>query len=143
MRIFLDANILFAAALPKSRTGVFFTEFQKHAVLITNVYAVEEARRNLAEKKQGSLPHFERLLEHIEVIDVAITSFNFKLAPKDIPILGGAIASNATHLLTGDKRDFEPLWGKTIHGVKIVSPQILTDELIKKGWLKKHSHERS
>ncbi len=137
MRIFLDANILFAASLPKSRTGVFFAEFQKHAVLITNVYAFEEARRNLAEKKPTSLPHLEFLLKHIEVTDVVITSLNFELASKDIPILAGAIGSSATHLLTGDKRDFKPLWGKTIHGVKIVSPQMLADELMRKGLLKR------
>lgn len=137
MRIFLDANILFAAALPKSRTGAFFAEFQKYVALVTNTYAVEEARRNLAEKKPGALPHFDLLLKHIEVISVAITSLEVKLATKDIPILGGAIVSNATHLLTGDQRDFRLFLGKTVQGVKIVSPQILAEELVKKGWLKK------
>jgi predicted nucleic acid-binding protein len=137
MRIFLDANILFAAALPKSRTGVFFMEFQKHAVLLTNVYAVEEARRNLAEKRPDALSNFERLLKHIEVTVTAITSLDMQLADKDIPILGGAIAGNATYLLTGDKRDFEALWGQTVRGVKIISPQMLADELIQKGLLKK------
>ncbi len=47
MRIFLDANILFATALPKSQTGIFFTEFRKHCVVVTNTYAIEEARRKL------------------------------------------------------------------------------------------------
>jgi len=137
MRIFLDANILFAAALPKSRTGVFFMEFRQHAALITSVYAVDEARRNLAEKRPDALPNFERLLTHIKVTAMATTSVQVQLAEKDIPILGGAIASGATHLLTGDKRDFKALLGKTIQGVKIVSPQMLADELVKKGWLKK------
>ena len=137
MRIFLDANILFATALPKSRTGVFFKELVKHAVLISNIYAVGEAQRNLAEKRPDALPDFERLLKHIEIIGVAITSLDIKLASKDIPILGGAIAGKATHLLTGDRRDFEVLWGKTVQGVKIVSPQMLFDDLVKKGLLKK------
>jgi len=48
---------------------------------------------------------------------------------KDQPILGGAIAGHATHLLTGDERDFGEFWGKTIRGVKIVSPRMLVEEL--------------
>jgi predicted nucleic acid-binding protein len=48
---------------------------------------------------------------------------------KDVPILGGAIAGHATHLLTGDERDFGKLWGKTIQGVKILSPRMLVEEL--------------
>lgn len=142
MRIFLDANILFAIALPKSRTGIFFEELRKHTVLITNIYAVEEVQRNLAEKRPDALPDFERLLKHIEIIAVTITSLDIKLASKDIPILGGAIAGRATHLLTGDKRDFQALWGETIKGVKIVSPQILFDDLVKKGLLSKKMGEK-
>ncbi len=137
MRIFLDANILFAAALPKSQTGVFFAELREHCVVVTSTYAIEEARRNLTEKRPDALPDFERLLTYIEIITITITSLDIVLPPKDIPILGGAVAGNATHLLTGDKKDFGVLWGKTIQGVKIVSPQILFDDLVKKGLLKK------
>lgn len=48
---------------------------------------------------------------------------------KDVPILSGAIAGRATHLLTGDERDFGKFWGKTIQGVKIISPRMLAEEL--------------
>jgi len=41
----------------------------------------------------------------------------------------GAIAGQATHLLTGDERDFGRFWGKTVQGVKIVSPRMLVEEL--------------
>jgi hypothetical protein len=61
--------------------------------------------------------------------------FDIKLEAKDVPILGGAIAGHATHLLTGDERDFGPYFGKTIQGVKIVSPSRLADELVHRGWL--------
>jgi predicted nucleic acid-binding protein len=60
-----------------------------------------------------------------------------KLKPKDLPILGGAIDGQATHLLTGDERDFGELFGKTIEGVKIVSPRMLAEEMVKLGWLEK------
>ena len=46
-------------------------------------------------------------------------------------LIGGAIAGNASHLLTGDERDFGVFFGKTIRGVKIVSPRMLADELVR------------
>jgi len=49
---------------------------------------------------------------------------------KDRPILGGAIGGRATHLLTGDERDFGKYWGRTIQGVKIVSPKMLAEEML-------------
>jgi hypothetical protein len=54
-----------------------------------------------------------------------------------LPILGGAIDGHATHLLTGDERDFGELFGKSIQGVTIVSPRILAEQLVKLGWLEK------
>lgn len=139
MRVFLDANILFSASLRKSRTHLFLTHLEKHALLLTNLYAAEEARRNLNDKKSGELPALEKLLSQCEIVG-AIAAVTLELALKDKPILGGAIAGNATHLLTGDRRDFGAFFGKTIQGVKIVSPQMLADELVKKGWLKKGTY---
>lgn len=55
------------------------------------------------------------------------------LADKDRPILCGAISGSADYLLTGDKRDFGHLFGKTVRGVKIVSVQLLLAELIGQG----------
>jgi hypothetical protein len=53
-----------------------------------------------------------------------------ELPLKDRPILGGAIAGHATHLLTGDERDFGRFWGKMVRGVKIVSPRMLAEEVL-------------
>jgi hypothetical protein len=39
--------------------------------------------------------------------------------------------------LTSDKRDFGPFFGKKIQGVKVVSPEQLAKELVKKGILKR------
>jgi len=83
----------------------FLDVLLQHGECLTSDYAVEEARRNL------------------------------ELKAKDIPILGGAIAGNASHLLTGDERDFGAFFGKTIRGVKIVSPRMLADELVRQGLL--------
>ena len=112
--------------------GIFLGALQKHAALITNLYAVEEARRNLQMKYPKALPDFDEMLKHYEIGGATPSLSDIKLAEKDRPILGGAVAGNASHLLTGDERDFGSLWGKPVRGVKIVSPKMLADELVKK-----------
>jgi uncharacterized protein len=132
MRVFLDANILFSAAQSHSRMHAFLEVLLDKAECITNNYAIEEARRNLAAKFPGGISAMERMVQQFEVISSLETNLDVTLPLKDVPILGGAIAGQATHLLTGDQRDFGKFWGKTIQGVKIVSPRMLAEEL---GWL--------
>jgi len=135
MRIFLDANILFSGALPNSRMRVFLELLYKHGECLTNAYALEEARRNL-ELKFPALPgRLDALMKKCEMIPVSPAALEVKLPLKDIPILAGAVAGNATHLLTGDQQDFGIYFGKTVQGVKIVSPKMLAGELVLRGLL--------
>jgi predicted nucleic acid-binding protein len=129
MRIFLDANILFSAAQSHSRMRAFLEVLFGQAECLTNDYAIEEARRNLAAKFPDGVKALERLAGRCEVISQLVTDLNVELPLKDVPILGGAIAGEATHLLTGDEKDFGKFWGKTIQGVKIISPKMLVEEL--------------
>ena len=129
MRIFLDANILFSAAQPHSRMRAFLEVLFDQADCLTNAYAVEEARRNLELKFPESLKAMERLAKRCEMVSQLMTGLDVELSHKDVPILGGAIAGRATHLLTGDEKDFGKYWGKRIQGVKIVSPKMLVQEL--------------
>jgi predicted nucleic acid-binding protein len=129
MRVFLDANILFSGAQPHSRMRAFLELLFKQGECITNAYAVEEARRNLEMKFPAALPHLDSLIGKCELIPALVSDLKADLPLKDVPILGGAIAGHATHLLTGDERDFGKFWGKTIQGVKIVSPRMLAEEL--------------
>jgi uncharacterized protein len=131
MRIFFDANILFSAALPNSRMSTFLKTISNQADFLTNAYAIEEARRNLELKFPTTLKGLERLTERCEMISRLTADLEIELPLKDKPILGGAIAGRATHLLTGDERDFGKFWGKTVQGVKIVSPKILAEEIFK------------
>jgi len=57
MRVFLDANILFSAAQSQSRMRAFLERLFDRAECLTNAYAAEEARRNLAVKFPAGLPH--------------------------------------------------------------------------------------
>ena len=45
-----------------------------------------------------------------------------RLPDKDHPILKAAIAAEATHLVTGDVKDFGPYFGRRIGGVLVVTP---------------------
>jgi predicted nucleic acid-binding protein len=129
MRVFLDANILFSASLPHSRMRAFLDALLDQAECLTNAYAIEEARRNLAVKFPDGIKTLERLEKQCEVVSQLERDLEIELPLKDAPILGGAIAGHATHLLTGDERDFGKFWGRTIQTVKIVSPRILAEEL--------------
>jgi predicted nucleic acid-binding protein len=129
MRIFLDANILFSASLSHSRMRAFLEVPFDRAECLTNDYAIEEARRNLAAKIPDCVKALERLIGRCEVISQLVNDLDVDLPLKDVPILGGAIAGEATRLLTGDEKDFGKFWGKTIQGVKIVSPKMLVEKL--------------
>jgi len=129
MRVFLDANILFSAAQSHSRMRTFLDVLLTRAACLTNEYAIEEARRNLAVKFPGGLTALERLVKQCEVISRLEVDLTIELPLKDVPIFGGAVAGHATHLLTGDERDFDKFWGRTIQGVKIVSPRMLAEEM--------------
>lgn len=135
MRVFLDANILFSASKPDSRIRALINLLAKHGECITNDYAIEEARRNLELKAPTLVTELDKLTQKLEIITTLITEVGIKLKLKDIPILGGAIASGATHLLTGDERDFGAYFGKMVQSVKVVSPRMLADELVKQGLL--------
>ena len=130
MRIFLDANILFSAARPDSRMRAFLKVLSKQADFLTNAYAVEETRRNLELKSPKGLKSLEQLVRRCEMVSQLAADWEVELPLKDRPILGGAIAGHATHLLTGDERDFGKFWGKAVRGVKIVSPRMLAEEVL-------------
>ncbi len=135
MRVFLDANILFSAAQSHSRMRAFLEVLFREGECVTNAYAVEEARRNLELKSPASLRPLEALCKRCELIPAIVANLDVALPAKDLPILGGAVAGQATHLLTGDRQDFGVHFGKTIQGVKVVSPKLLAEELVRRGLL--------
>lgn len=133
MKVFLDANIIFAASLPKSRTGRFLNQLRQHAEIVTSPYALEEVYRNLERKYPTALPHFKILVATMPTLVGEGDLTGVKLDEKDRPILACAISTRCTHLVTGDLADFGHLIGKRIAGVKVVSMQLLLEELIAAG----------
>ena len=123
-RVFLDANVLFSAAyMPDSRLLVLWSLGE--AEIITSAFALEEARRNLEDNNPSGLPLLAELASQLHVTEGGHGDklpAGILLPPKDEPILLAAIASGATHLLTGDKRHFGELFGQTVAGVLIQTP---------------------
>jgi predicted nucleic acid-binding protein len=136
MRVFLDANILFSASLPKSQLARFLEGLGDHATLLSSAYACEESERNLASKFPKGLSSFHRLSEGLELVPVGLFDLGVRLAAKDQPILCGAVAGEAEYLLTGDKKDFGHLFGKSVGGVTVVTVELLLNELIDQGIVK-------
>ena len=137
MKAFLDANILFSASALNSKVALLIQLLQQHGQCVSSPYAVEEAKKNLRLKQFGSMQVFESLLTKITLGDQLLVDLPVEIKSKDIPILGSAVAQQCDYLLTGDKRDFGFLFGKSVLGVKVVSPKLMATELVTKGILNK------
>lgn len=99
-RLFLDANVLFSAAY-REDAGLVERWKLEDVELVTSAYAFEEARRNLSDDEQiERLQALVRWLSIVPESDVELPS-NVKIQEKDQPILQAAIASKASHLITG------------------------------------------
>ncbi len=122
-RLFLDANVLFSAA-HRDDAGVQRLWRIPDVELLTSDYAVEEAMRNLRESDQKE--RLGSLLESVEVTPAATLvrsqRGDVRLPDEDWPILGGAVQARATHLITGDVRDFGIYFGRRVLGVMILPP---------------------
>jgi AbrB family looped-hinge helix DNA binding protein len=102
--------------------------------LVTSAYAVEEARRNLGTAERRA--DLNELLEAVRVSNVLADPAEHPeiessgLPEKDLPILRAAVAANATHLVTGDRKHFGHLFGEKVAGVLVARP---ADHLAERG----------
>lgn len=121
--LFLDANILFSAAY-REQAGIQKLWTLSHAKLISSVYAIEEARRNLKRPEQQE--RLERFIMSLSAICAHPSGktlpAHIQLREKDQPILLAAIIAKADYLITGDYRDFGCYYGQKIEGVIILPP---------------------
>jgi hypothetical protein len=72
-------------------------------------------------------------MEDLELFDSSMQiPFKIRLPEDDLRIFSSAVAGRACHLLTGDKKDFGPYFGKPerTHGVRIQTVrQFFTERL--------------
>lgn len=128
-RFFLDANVIFSAAHnPDGNARALFKLAAARKIeLVTSRYALEEAARNIALKFPQCIAEFNvvvgGLLLTAEPSQAATRlAVAHNLSSKDVPILAGAISAGSDALVTGDRRDFGRLYGKTIEGTLVLKP---------------------
>jgi predicted nucleic acid-binding protein len=121
-RLFLDANILFSAAY-REKAPLRRLWHETRAQLLTSTYALVEAERHLAEEQRRRLAELMQKVEIVADVPAGDLPGGVALPEKDAPILAAAIASGATHLITGDRRDFGALYGERIGGVLVLPPR--------------------
>jgi uncharacterized protein len=109
MRLFLDANVIFSAALSEGgrARALFFLQEAGACELIASPHAIEEARRNIALKHARRLDELGRLVRQLKAApeagwDAVARAQELGLPANDAPILAAAIASGAQALVTGD-----------------------------------------
>lgn len=115
MKLFLDANVLFTAARTPSGKAALIINCSEDGYwqLLTSAYAIEEARRNLERKSPTSLPQLVELLGNIEIVIPSLSAPCPENLPlKDRPIFQAAHTGTASHLLTGDLKDFGPIMNR-------------------------------
>ena len=120
MRVFLDANVLFSASNVGSNIAQLVDWLLAESTAVTSDLAREEARRNLAMKREDWLAAFEQLMQKVEEVPSALFDLPVNLDEKDRPLLCAAIRATCTHFATGDRQDFGHLFGKTVEQVQVV-----------------------
>lgn len=125
-RLFLDANVLFSAAY-REDSGLLRLWEIVDADLVTSAYAFEEARRNLdTESQRGRLQKLVRTLDIVPESAVDLPD-GVALSDKDVPILRAAIAAQASHLITGDRKDFGRYFGQKLRALRVMTPREYLD----------------
>ncbi len=106
--VFLDANILFSAALGGESFSLLWDLAQQgKIILLSSPYCMIEARRNIERKRPQALSNFEEKLSGVHSVVSRITmNFQSDLNDKDRPVFDDAIAAGVDVLLTGDVRHF-------------------------------------
>lgn len=124
-RVFLDANILFSAALGGEVWDAIWAVAGKGRVLLlTSPYCLLEAQENLWRKRPSALTALEERLALVEVVEEAKPEpwMEGLLPPKDLPVFAAAVAAGARVLLTGDTRHFGPLMDRPDLPLRVLTP---------------------
>jgi predicted nucleic acid-binding protein len=127
--IFLDANVLIAAAW-KEDSEIAQTWRMEGLRLVTSNYVLGEVQRNLHQIHQ--IERLRRLVRSVQILSfekLPEIPPKIVLPDKERPVLAAAIQAHANHLLSGDKKNFGSLYGKSILGVRITAPPELLDVL--------------
>lgn len=109
-RIFLDANVMFSAALGgESFTQLWSARREGLVTFCTSPQCVDEVRRNLTLKKPHALARLEHVLVEVEVVEAPLAVLPWtagKIPDDDAWVVAAAVGSRSQVLLTGNTRHF-------------------------------------
>jgi uncharacterized protein len=129
MRLLLDANVLFSAALsPEGAASNLFAFAGAGACeLVTSALVVAEVTRNLRIKAPEAVDRWERSIASVGIVVEAdarlVDRIGVPLPANDRPVLAAALGCRATVLVTSDRRHFGPLFGRRFGGTVVLSPR--------------------
>jgi predicted nucleic acid-binding protein len=113
LRVFLDANVLFSAALGGESFRLLWGLAEAGRIdLCTSPYCLAEAETNLVRKEPEALASFRRAVGKVQVVPDATTipgQVARALPEDDAPVLAAAVAARVDVLVTGDVRHFGAL----------------------------------
>lgn len=128
LTVFLDANVLFSAALGGPAFELLWDLAAADRIrLVTSRQCRAEAATNLERKRQAALPRLATLLELVGEAPGADESELEKarglLPEKDAPVMASALAAGAAVLLTGDLKHFGPLMERSDLKLRVRTPR--------------------
>ncbi|MER3481725.1 MAG: DNA-binding protein [Meiothermus sp.] len=133
MRVFLDANVLFSAALGGEVFRlIWLLAEQGRLELFTSLLCRMEAEFNLERKRPQAAPRLPLLMRQVQLVaepegadppsDEPLKTLFESLPEKDRPVLRAALRVQAQILLTGDLRHFGPLMSRGDLPLRVLSP---------------------
>lgn len=117
LRVFVDADVLFAGSASPSEHGASHVILQMGEITlldcVTSQQAIVEVERNLAAKLPAKLPEFRSIVSRcLRVIPDPDPSdlerFSGQANAEDLPILVAALREGCAYLLTFNVRHFHP-----------------------------------
>ena len=136
MRLFLDANVLFTAAVSPTGASAGLIALAEAGVceLVTSTLAVTEATRNLRAKAPAAMDRWGLVDTVVGIVPEGdprlLMRVGVALEAKDRPILAAALGCRSAVVVTGDRRHFGPLFGRAIGGTVVLLPREALDRLL-------------
>ena len=126
--VFLDANVLFSAALAGPAFELIWELARRRRIrLVTSTYCRIEADANLERKRPRSATRLAELLREVDLVPeptpVQITAARRLVVEKDAWVLAAALAAGADVLVTGDLKHFGALMERDDLPLRVRSPR--------------------
>lgn len=137
MKVFLDANVIFSASLPKAggARALLFEAARCGAICVASERVLGEVERNLMSKAPQGMTDFPHMAARIVLVpepaNAAVEAAQEAgIVAKDAPVLAAALQCGADWFVTGDMRHFGHLVGSRLEGVLVLSLRDAYERLV-------------